>query len=425
MSGALPSSETPSNLNGGFDALFSAIEQVEAQDQGVNTVPQASLRGRFRIPSRPTTPPLVTYNKRPASESPQKPPPKRVGGRGRGRGRGRGAKSSGTAIPSKTSTAGMKAFKVDVPADPPNDDIFTSGRWSAAEQTALFTHIFGSESDDIHAKWLKNKDRVYKKYLEANLSVAKRFTVSSVASKITAAITMYSYIREYEEFTGGGGDADLQSMVPESDEWHKQRLILAKRGGKSIGSLTVKKYHEWKDNGWYDIFEERFGRSSKVDRHIVRDSVAPISPILKDDDDIDNIHWPPTPGRKSPTQSIHSDSEGETLIVLKTPKAGASCSTPASQAVSEPHYQAPATMKSSAKKKNSLASADAFGAINTFFESKAKLTQEQLRRSMTESANSAQSQQLQELRNILDSNIDELTREVVNEKIRKLISDYY
>lgn len=68
---------------------------------------------------------------------------------------------------------------------------------------------------------------------------------------------MYSYIKEYEEFTGGGGDADLQAMVPDSDEWHKQRLVLAKRGGKSIGSLTVKKYREWKDNGWYHIFEER------------------------------------------------------------------------------------------------------------------------------------------------------------------------
>ncbi|KAJ3729928.1 hypothetical protein DFJ43DRAFT_1190242 [Lentinula guzmanii] len=418
MSGALLSSEMPSKLKGGFDALFSAIEQVEAQ---VNAVPHASFQGHFQIPSsRPTTPPPVTYNKRPASESPQKPPPKRVGGRGRGRGRGsgHGAKSSGTAPHSKPSIVGMKTSRVD---DPPNNDIFTSGRWNAAEQTALFTHIFGSDSDHIHAKWLKNKDCVYTKYLQANHSVAERFTVKSVASKITSSITMYGYMREYEEFTGGGGDADLQSMVPESDEWHKQRLILAKRGGKSIGSLTVKKYHEWKDNGWYDIFEER---SSKVDRPMVRNSVAPISPIRKNDDDIDNIHWPPTPERKSPTESIHSDSEGEASIVLQTPKAGASCSTSVSQVVSEPHYQAPATTKSSAKKKSSLASADAFGAINTFFDSKARLTEVQLRRSMTESANSVQGQRLQELRNILDSNIDELTREVVNEKICKIISEY-
>ncbi|KAJ3978616.1 hypothetical protein F5890DRAFT_1479210 [Lentinula detonsa] len=415
MSGGLLSSEMPSNLKGGFvhDALFLAIEQVEAQ---VNPVPRASFQGCFPIPSsRPTTPPPVTYNKCPTSESPQKPPPKWVGGRGRG------AKSSGTAPHSKPSIAGMKTSRAD---DPPNDDIFTSGRWNAAEQTALFTHISGSDSDHIHAKWLKNKDRVYTKYLQANRSVAERFTVKSVASKITSSITMYSYIREYEEFTGGGGDADLQSMVPESDEWHKQRLILAKRGGKSIGSLTVKNYHEWKDNGWYDIFEERFGRSSKVDRHIVRDSVAPISPIRKNDNDIDNIHWPSTPGHKSPTESIHSDSEGEASIVLQTPKAGASCLTPVSRVVSEPHYQAPATMKSSAKKKSSLASADAFGAINIFFESKARLTEVQLRRSMTENANSVQGQRLQELRNMLDSNIDELTREVVNEKIRKIISEY-
>ncbi|KAE9411316.1 hypothetical protein BT96DRAFT_968810 [Gymnopus androsaceus JB14] len=319
MNGASPSSETPLNMNGGLAALFSAIEHVEGQDQGVEAIPQASFQGRFRVTSRPTTPPPVPSTKRPASQSPQKPPPKHGGGRGRGR--GRGSKSSGTTTHAKTSTA--KTPKVEVPADPPNDDIFTSGRWTAAEQTALFTHLFGSDSDDVHAKWLKNKDRVYKKYLEANPLVAERFTASSVANKVTASITMYSYIREYEEFTGGGGDANLQAMIPESDEWHKQRLILAKRGGKSIGSLTVKKYREWKENGWYNIFEERFGRSSKVDRPVIRNSVALISPIH---DEIDDIHWPPTPSRKSPIGSIHSDSEIDMSesIALKTPapKAG-------------------------------------------------------------------------------------------------------
>ncbi|KAJ3846135.1 hypothetical protein EV368DRAFT_89513 [Lentinula lateritia] len=388
--------------NGSFDALFLAIEHVEtqAQDSDGNVAAQASLQGRFRISSRQTTPPPpVTSNKCPASESPQKPLPKRGGGRG-----------CGAVTHSKTSTTvGTKTpkAKVVIPTDPPNDDVFTN-------------------SDDIHVKWLKNKDRVYKKYLEANPSVAERFTISSVANKVTASISMYSYIREYEEFTGGGGDADLQSMVPESDEWHKQWLTLAKRDGKSIGLLTVKKYHDWKDNGWYDRFEEQFGKSSKVDQPTVCNSVAPISPIINDDDDIDNIHWPPTPGRESPAENIHSDSEIERSVVLTipTPKAGTSRSTPALQVVSEPCYQAPVITKSSAKKKSSLASVDTFGAINTFFKLKAKLTQEQLRRSKTESATSMQSQQLQELRTILNSNIDELTREVVNEKICKIISNY-
>ncbi|KAH7869377.1 uncharacterized protein C8R40DRAFT_1074181 [Lentinula edodes] len=238
--------------NGGFDALFQAIEHVEtqAQDSDGNVAAQASLQGRFRISSRQTTPPPpITSNKRPASESPQKPLPKRGGGRGRG-----------AATHSKTSTTvGTKTLKAKavILTDPPNDDVFTSVRWTTAEQTSLFTHLFSSDSDDIHTKWLKNKDHVYKKYLEANPLVAERFTISSVANKVTASISMYSYIREYEEFTGGGGDADLQSMIPESDEWHKQRLTLAKRGGKSIGLLTVKKYHDWKNNGWYDRFEEQ------------------------------------------------------------------------------------------------------------------------------------------------------------------------
>lgn len=71
-----------------------------------------------------------------------------------------------------------------------------------------------------------------------------------------------------------------------------------------------------------------------------------------------------------------------------------------------------------------MASADAFRAINVFFESKAKLTQEQLQKSMTKSANSVQSQRLQQVQSFLDSNVDELTREIVNDKICKIVSKY-
>lgn len=139
-----------------------------------------------------------------------------------------------------------------------------------------------------------------------------------------------------------------------------------------------------------------------MDRPTVHNSVAPISPIINDDDDI----------------------ERSVVLTTPTPKAGTSRSAPASQIASKPRYQAPATTKSSVKKKSSLASVDTFRVINTFFESKAKLTQEQLRRFKTESATSMQSQQLQELQTILNSNIDELTCEVVNEKICRIISNY-
>ncbi|KAE9387074.1 hypothetical protein BT96DRAFT_1005483 [Gymnopus androsaceus JB14] len=143
MNGAeLLSSETHLNMNGGLNALFSKIEHVEAQDQhvAVNAIPQASFQGCFQT-SHPTTPPHDTSNKCPTSELPQKPPLKCGGSHGCRC--GHVAKSSGTATHSKTSTT--KTSKVEVPADPPNDDIFTSGWWTAAEQMALFTHIFRLE----------------------------------------------------------------------------------------------------------------------------------------------------------------------------------------------------------------------------------------------------------------------------------------
>lgn len=146
------------------DALLQAIEHVEtqAQDYDGSVAAQASLQGCFRISSRQTTPPPpVTSNKRPASESPQKPLPKCGGGCGHGRGHG-AATHSKTLINVGTKTPKTKAV---ILTDPPNDDVFTSIRWTTAEQTSLFTHLFSSDSDDIHTKWLKNKDHVYKKVL--------------------------------------------------------------------------------------------------------------------------------------------------------------------------------------------------------------------------------------------------------------------
>ncbi|KAF9071347.1 hypothetical protein BDP27DRAFT_1419141 [Rhodocollybia butyracea] len=374
---------------GGLNALVSAIERVESEAQAaVNTIPSASFsvfRLESSVPAQDSIP-------RPAT-----PPTNTSSGRPRGRGHGRGGKSS-TAANSKTP-------KDAAPVDPPDDDIFTSARWTPDEQNGLFTHIFGSDSDDIHQKWLKNKDRVYRKYLEANPSIGARFTVSSVGSKVTSSVSIYGYLREYEDFTGGGGDADLQATVPESDEWHKQRI----------------KYREWKDRGWYNMFDER---SSKVDRPVVRNSVAPISPHTNNNFDVDNIHWPATPGRNTSAFEIPTDSDDDKIAAPKTPALPASQSrpVPASQSVSEPRYQAPVK---SAKKKSSIASIDTFGALNTYFESKVKLTEEQLLTSKAERATSARSQRLQELRNMLDSNIDDVTRQIVNEKIRQIINDEF
>ncbi|KAJ3712603.1 hypothetical protein C8R42DRAFT_727762 [Lentinula raphanica] len=103
-----------------------------------------------------------------------------------------------------------------------------ASRWRHEEVTALFIFIYGPENDYMYERWLKNRERVYQKFLDANPKVAARFSVSGVASKITASYDIYTYIRAYDEFTGGGGDADLQALEADSNAWHKKRITLAK-----------------------------------------------------------------------------------------------------------------------------------------------------------------------------------------------------
>ncbi|KAJ4463939.1 hypothetical protein C8R41DRAFT_927161 [Lentinula lateritia] len=115
---------------------------------------------------------------------------------------------------------------------------------------------------------------------------------------VTRNTALYSYIKEYKIFTGGGSDADLQILTPDSDSWHEQRILLARKGGKALGTLTVKKYCLWVSIGWYDLFDNWFSKSAKVDCVVVCDSAVELSPIQQPKDDSEPeelIPWSPTP----------------------------------------------------------------------------------------------------------------------------------
>ncbi|KAJ3867125.1 hypothetical protein EV359DRAFT_61777 [Lentinula novae-zelandiae] len=399
-----------------MDALFSAVElaRQEVTEKPKPAVkPHSAYQDRFRIPSntRSTTPENQSQ-KRASSQSPQKPRPKRGpgsrGGRIPGASRGHGGISG--------SSDGRK--KAPAPEAPPDDQTFTNHHWTEHELNAAFVYLFGTENDVTYNKWLKNKDRVYKKFLENHSDIKAKFNGSheAVASMVTRNTALYSYIKEYETFTGGGSDADLQILTPDSDSWHERRILLARKGGKALGTLTVKKYRLWVSIGWYDLFDNRFGKSAKVDRVVVRNSAVELSPIQQPKDDSEPeepIPWSPTPIRAlhPNDEPRSSDSDDETPVVITkaatTPapkgrkKAMLNPTSASSQIVSEPRYQSAA--KPTAKMFKSQA-ADSLESISGLFDSR------------------RQTQRLKSLRDILDMpGLDEETRKAVNQKIQAIV----
>lgn len=97
-------------------------------------------------------------------------------------------------------------------------------------------------------------------------------------------------------FTGGGGDGDTEDS--------EERISAAHAGGVQTGSLNANTFDKWMENGWYNLFHDRYvssfhnychsltlstsrySTSSKVERAIVRNSAAPLSDqeALEDED---------------------------------------------------------------------------------------------------------------------------------------------
>lgn len=90
-------------------------------------------------------------------------------------------------------------------------------------------------------------------------------TESAVKGQYERARQMYSWIKEYNRFTGnGGGDGDEVASSNDDDgddgevlriSMSSRKIVAARKAGKSLGSLTAKVVIEWEDQGWFDLFD--------------------------------------------------------------------------------------------------------------------------------------------------------------------------
>jgi len=78
---------------------------------------------------------------------------------------------------------------------------------------------------------------------------------------------------EFESFTGGGGDADADAQEDQDEAARvarlTDRLARSARAGKNVGNLTIARYLEWKEHGWYDLFGSRLRGHAGITREQV------------------------------------------------------------------------------------------------------------------------------------------------------------
>ncbi|KAJ7328892.1 hypothetical protein DFH08DRAFT_815643 [Mycena albidolilacea] len=212
----------------------------------------------------------------------------------RKRGRPHGsAKNKVSAAPAKSKTtvkanASKKANQENIP--PPiepgesDDEIerAADGKvryWMRTEKTRVFDFILAAteKGEQRFIQHKTNPMHVYKRASEEEFNGDR--SPESVKSMFERSLKTFGWIRAFEDFTGnGGGDAD--STDPTAIL--KGKLNAARKGGRPIGGLTPSTILDWEKNGWYDLFNYRFGTSAKVSRVVVRNSAAAISHVDSD-----------------------------------------------------------------------------------------------------------------------------------------------
>lgn len=141
-------------------------------------------------------------------------------------------------------------------------DVLGVSGWSLADKKALYDYVLGQEHQDNWERYKVDRNRVFRNvrhFISARFCNSyciqaaselfhDRHSESAVRGFWHRSMQTYIAILAFEGFTGGGGDGDLST---------KERIELARKEGKNVGSLHAKLYAEWKDNGWVDLFASR------------------------------------------------------------------------------------------------------------------------------------------------------------------------
>ncbi|KAJ7574176.1 hypothetical protein C8J56DRAFT_1065168 [Mycena floridula] len=361
------------------------------------------------VPSRPVTPPLEISPKRAASTSPSK-----LRNDGNQTKRAQLEKpvsilpfvtpeapdsktevktqKSGTATAKPTSKKagghGCRNRKAKgEPIDISDDEVMLSRGWPVSDKTALFEALLGPDSDELFEKLKINPKRAFNKV--ARSMFEGKFSSESIKGIYQRSFHTYTFITAFMSFTGGAGDRDEHD---DEDTIFTKQINAARKDGVPVGGLTVKKYNQWMENGWYELFEARlWGKSAKVTRSIEFNSNGGVS-----------------------EDEIESGNSSETPVKEEKPKSKRAVKGSAAATVSEPKHKPSKGFKQGAS--SSMASLEDFMAARAETE-RAKL---EVLKERQKSASS--SQKLEKLERILAmEHISQEVRDEANQQLMKVL----
>ncbi|KAK7000627.1 histone acetyltransferase [Favolaschia claudopus] len=148
-------------------------------------------------------------------------------------------------------------------------------RWTPEERTQAYEFILGADENGNKrfGQLQKNPSHVYKRTSEMVFEGVR--SPDSVKSMYVRSLETFGWIRVFNSFTGNGaGDADCDG---DPMAILKARLTDVRGAGLAIGSLKPATIAQWEEKGWYDLFQYRYGGSSKITRKVARNSASALS----------------------------------------------------------------------------------------------------------------------------------------------------
>lgn len=115
---------------------------------------------------------------------------------------------------------------------------------------------------------------------------------------------VYDQILVLEDFTGGGGDGDLN---PDDDDGiiaHLEtKLKGAREKGHDVGKLSAEVVKKWHDKGWLALFVDRYGKPTRLHRAVEISSGNPVS-----DNEDENLDVSPR-SSSLPSSPVHTSTK--------------------------------------------------------------------------------------------------------------------
>ncbi|KAJ3834350.1 hypothetical protein F5878DRAFT_664854 [Lentinula raphanica] len=149
--------------------------------------------------------------------------------------------------------------------------------WPAAKKSIVFDFILGINADDRFNLFKKAPGKIF-----AKAAPLTGKTATQCQSMFQRARQLYNRIHAFLRVTGGGGDGDEDKIDDnfdfDDDDKIAELLDKAKANGKDVAGINAKLLREWKEHGWLDLFESRYGKNPKTERNYALSSAMPISP---------------------------------------------------------------------------------------------------------------------------------------------------